>query len=352
VQEDALTTILVPIAYLLSAVLFIFGLKRMGRVRTARNGNQLAAVAMAIAVLASLVEIGTVDYRWILIGIALGGLVGAVAAVKIPMTKMPELVALFNGSGGAASALVALAVVWLNVVEPASLALSAGALSTGAVAQGGVDPAATVSGVLGGAAAATIGLSVLIGGLTLSGSVVAYLKLAETISGKAMLLPGRHVINALLVLGSLALCGYLAFGAAGPSVQTAAILLVVVSLVLGVMLVIPIGGADMPVVISLLNSYSGAAASMTGFVLSNNLLIIGGAMVGAAGLILTKIMCDAMNRSLANVIFGGFGADAGGGAKAGGGEYTNVRSASPEEAAMVLEDATSVIFVPGACRGT
>ncbi len=325
---DVLKTTIVPLAYLLSAVMFILGLKRLGRVRTARRGNTLAAIAMLIAIVATLVDLGTVDYQWILIGLAVGTLVGAVSAIKVPMTKMPEFVALFNGSGGAASALVALSVVWLKVIEP---------MKVGTVADA----------VGGGAQSFTIALSVLVGTLTLSGSVVAYLKLAETISGKPTLLPGRHVLNALLVVGALGLGVWFAFMSDDPEqLRTALLVLVGVSFLLGITLVIPIGGADMPVVISLLNSYSGVAASMTGFVLSNNVLIISGAMVGAAGLILTKIMCDAMNRSLANVIFGGFGADETTG-KGGGGEYVNVTSAGAEEAAMILEDAQSVIFVPG-----
>jgi H+-translocating NAD(P) transhydrogenase subunit beta len=326
-NDRALAEVVVPVAYLLSAVLFILGLKLMGRVRTARRGSGLAALAMLVAIIASLVEVGSADYRWILIGLAAGSLIGTVAAIKVPMTKMPEMVAIFNGFGGAASALVAISVVWLDIVEP------------------GIHD--TISAVLGGAAAITIVLSVLVGAVTFSGSVVAYLKLAEIIGARAVLLPGRHVVNGALLLGSLGLGAYLAVSSTDLALTaTLTWTLVGAALALGVLLVIPIGGADMPVVISLLNSYSGVAAAMTGFVLQNNLLIISGAMVGAAGIILTKIMCQAMNRSLVNVIFGGFGAedDASGGAK---GEYKNIRSIGAEEAAMVLEDATSVVFVPG-----
>jgi NAD(P) transhydrogenase subunit beta len=318
----------VRIAYLVAAVLFILGLKQLGRVRTARRGNQLAGVAMLIAVIATLARVEVIDAQWILIGVVVGGLVGAVSAVRVPMTKMPEFVAIFNGSGGGASALVAMSVVWFAILEKQA---------TGTIAHN-----------LGVAPAITIVLSVFVGALTLSGSVVAYLKLAGTIGGKPTLLPGRHAINAVLFVGSLALGGYLGFATTdGTQIDVMLLVLVAASLLLGVLLVIPIGGADMPVVISLLNSYSGVAAAMTGFVLGNNLLIISGAAVGAAGLILTKVMCDAMNRSLANVVFGGFGADDSTGTSSGGGEYTNVTSASPEEAAMLLEDAESVVIAPG-----
>jgi len=314
--------------YLLSAVLFILGLKRMTRVKNAKGGNFLSAFAMLLAVVGALLEYQVVHYQWILIGLVVGGGIGAFAALKVEMTSMPEMVALFNGSGGAASAVVALSVLWRQVVE-----------HTGEV---GTSVAAT----MGAAESTTLFLSIIIGGVTLSGSVVAYLKLAGKITTAPVLLPGRHVINLALVVGSLGLGGYFAFVASPVMSPTLALALTGASVLLGVMLVIPIGGADMPVVISLLNSYSGVAASATGFVISNNVLIISGAMVGAAGLILTQIMCVAMNRSLANVIFGGFGAEDGGGG-GGGGEYTNVTSCGAEEAAMILENASSVIFVPG-----
>jgi H+-translocating NAD(P) transhydrogenase subunit beta len=327
------TQIGVQLAYLFSAILFIFGLKRLGKVRTARSGNTMAALAMLIAVVATLIEMGLVDYRWIIAGFAVGGLIGVVAAIKVPMTSMPEMVAVFNGFGGGASALVALSVVWLNVVELGK--------------QGTLSSVMGVEGANGPAVATTVAASILIGGVTLSGSVVAYLKLSERIGGRPVLLPARHVINSLLLIGALGFGAHLGFFGAEPAaIEMAAIVLVGISLALGVLLVIPIGGADMPVVISLLNSYSGVAASATGFVLGNNLLIISGALVGAAGLILTKIMCVAMNRSLTNVVFGGFGAEPEAVAGPGSG-YKNVRSASPEEASMVLEESRSVVFVPG-----
>jgi NAD(P) transhydrogenase subunit beta len=202
--------------------------------------------------------------------------------------------------------------------------------------------------VIGGSSALTVVLSVLIGGVTFSGSVIAYAKLAGKVKGAPVLLPGRHVINAALLLGALAVGFYFAFETGDVAlIGLLALVVLAVSLVLGVMLVIPIGGADMPVVISLLNSYSGLAAAMTGFVLNNNLLIISGALVGASGLILTNIMCVAMNRSLANVLFGGFGAQPAAGGGGAASEYGVVRSFSAEDAALVLESAESVIFVPG-----
>ena len=272
---------------------------------------------------------GIVDYRWILGGVVVGGVIGAVAAVKVKMTSMPEMVALFNGCGGIASALVALSVVWTDSVE--------------------IGKIETLGSVLGGSSALTVVLSILVGGVTFSGSVIAYAKLAgKVVKGEPILLPGRHVINALLILGALGLGVYFAFVVEVPAtIALMAVIVLAISLVLGVMLVIPIGGADMPVVISLLNSYSGIAASMTGFVLNNNLLIISGALVGASGLILTNIMCVAMNRSLANVLFGGFGAVETTGGGGGASEYGTVRSYTAEDAALVLENAERVIFVPG-----
>ena len=202
--------------------------------------------------------------------------------------------------------------------------------------------------------ALTLLLSILIGGITLSGSFVAYGKLSEKISGNAIVFPGQHALNGLLLLAAAVLCGWMAFGATaapmGPLsyLEWLAVILTVLSLVLGVTLVIPIGGADMPVVISLLNSYSGLAASMTGFVLQNTLLIVSGAMVGAAGLILTAIMCKAMNRSLLSVLMGGFGATSGGdGPSEDARDYKNIKKTTSEELAMMLDGISSVVFVPG-----
>ncbi|MEM7052156.1 MAG: NAD(P)(+) transhydrogenase (Re/Si-specific) subunit beta [Acidobacteriota bacterium] len=324
-------TTLVPILYLLSAVVFIFGIKGLTKVRTARRGNLMAAGAMLLAIVATLIELGTIDYRWILLGLLIGGTIGAFVAIKVEMTAMPEMVALFNGCGGAASALVAIAYLWFQVVEP------------------GAD--GTAAGVLGADSAVSSVLSILIGAVTLTGSIVAYLKLrgwifGRRISGQPILLPGRHLINAVVALAAIG-CGIGALFFVAPTSMAGLVIgATVASLILGILLVIPIGGADMPVVISLLNSYSGLAASATGFVLNNNLLIISGALVGASGLILTQIMCVAMNRTLGNVLFGGFGGEESGGA-AGSNEYTNVRSYGADDAAMVLESAETVAIVPG-----
>ena len=316
----------IPLLYLVSAILFILGVKGLTKIRTARRGNAIASLAMLLAVVTTLVELGSIDWRWILGGLVLGAGIGTVAALRVAMTSMPELVAMFNGFGGGASALVATSFLWVHHIEP-QLAGSAGT-------------------VLGADAAVTMVLSILIGGLTLSGSFVAYGKLAGVISGKPLLLPGRHVINALLLLGALAAGAQMIFVLDTPqAVAMACLVILGISLLLGFLLVIPIGGADMPVIISLLNSYSGVAAAATGFVLGQNLLIIAGALVGASGLILTRIMCVAMNRTLSNVLFGGFGAPTGGADEDS--EYQNVRSYSAEEAAMLLENANSVVFVPG-----
>ncbi len=326
-SDSFLQTTVVPVLYLLSAVLFIFGLKGLTRVRSAQRGNAIAAFAMLIAVIATLIEMGTFDLQWILVGLVIGSAIGAIAATRVQMTSMPEMVALFNGSGGFASTLVASSFVWFNVIEK---------------------EAGITADAVGGASAFTAVLSIFIGTLTLSGSVIAFMKLSGKMSGKPVLLPGRHVINLLLIVGSLGLGIYALYSVAeAGTLATLVLVVIALSLLLGIMLVIPIGGADMPVVISLLNSYSGLAASATGFVLQNNVLIISGALVGASGLILTQIMCVAMNRTLAHVLFGGFGQADSTGSSDSDSEYTNVRSGGAEEAALVLENAESVAFVPG-----
>jgi len=324
-MSNLLHSIIVPVLYLLSAVLFIFGLKGLTRVRTARRGNAIAALAMLIAIVTTLLDLGLVDYRWIITGLVVGGLIGTVAALKVEMTAMPEMVALFNGFGGGASALVALSILWTDIIQKGEVG--------------------TAASFMGADASITAALSILIGSVTITGSLVAFLKLSGKMSGQPTLIPGRHAINVVLILASVVLGVYITFLAAGPdTVAVATILLTAISLALGVLLVIPIGGADMPVIISFLNSLSGLAAAMTGFVLSNNVLIISGALVGASGLILTQIMCVAMNRTLRNVLFSGFGQEGG---TAGSDEYGPVKSCSPEEAAMVLESAESVVIVPG-----
>jgi NAD(P) transhydrogenase subunit beta len=307
--------ILVELTYLLSAILFVVGLKRLQSPATARGGNALGAVAMLLAIVATFVDAEILSWGGILIGMATGSLIGGVAARTVQMTAMPQMVGIFNGFGGAASALVAVAEF----------------LSNPAVGVG-------TSGV-------TILLGTLIGGITFSGSFIAFAKLQELMTGNPITFPGQNVFNALLLLGGLAL-GVAALGALGTiDPLTAFYAFCAVSLLLGVLLVIPIGGADMPVVISLLNSYSGLAASAAGFVIGNMVLIISGALVGAAGLILTMLMCKGMNRSLANVAFGGFGGTAAVD-KAQIGKRP-VRSADAEAVAAEIGYVNSVVIVPG-----
>ena len=306
----------VNIAYLVAAALFIFGLKGLAHPRTSVRGNLLGALGMLLAVVVTLLDRNILSYEWIILGIVLGGAIGAVFAVKVEMTAMPQMVALFNGFGGGASALVAGAAL----VEASVKGLTTTQLTVATVASG------------------------LIGAVTFWGSMVAFGKLQGLVSEKPVLFPARHFVNAFLLGASLALGAVIV---ANPASSWVYALLVLTSSVLGCLLVIPIGGADMPVVISLLNSYSGLAACATGFVLSNNVLIIAGSLVGASGLILTNLMCKAMNRSLPNVLFGGLGEQAAAAQEADEVYAGRVKSTSPEEVAMLLETARRVVFVPG-----
>jgi H+-translocating NAD(P) transhydrogenase subunit beta len=333
-------TSLVNLAYLLAASLFIIGMRRMNSPATARAGNRLSAVGMLIAVVATLLVGNILSPAMIIGGIALGGGIGAVLALRVQMTSMPEMVAALNGFGGGASVLVA----WAEI-ERYVEARGAGFAGTG-FAERGLTP-------LNATLIVTVMLSVLIGTVTFSGSAVAFGKLNGKVSGNPLSFPGMRLLTALLGAGAVVLIAYplvrLADSAFDPSPAALAIpIMVGVALLLGILLVIPIGGADMPVVVSLLNSYSGLAAAMTGFVLQNYALIVSGALVGAAGLILTKIMCDAMNRSLLNVLLGGFGSAGGDGtgAVAELGDRT-VRQASLEDAAVLLGYAQKVVVVPG-----
>ncbi|MFQ5457194.1 MAG: NAD(P)(+) transhydrogenase (Re/Si-specific) subunit beta [Myxococcota bacterium] len=322
-----MVTAWIPIGYLVAATLFILGLRNLSKVKTAARGNTLAALGMLLAIVLTLIDVAAVDYRYILAGLVVGTGIGAVVATRVPMTAMPEMVALFNGFGGGASALVALS-VFFQGLEGGSSGGSGGVLAR-----------------LGGPEVAVSGqLSLLIGALTFSGSLIAYLKLRGSAIEKALRLPGGNILTGLTLVVSLVVGGAI-FGPVDVPAATLLILaLALISLFLGVAMVMPIGGADMPVVIALLNSLSGVAAAMTGFVLSNYLLIIAGSLVGASGLILTQIMCKAMNRSLVNVLFSGFGGEAGTGGKQG---YTNIKEASAEEVALLLEDAGAVVIVPG-----
>ena len=308
----------IQLTYLVAASLFIIGLKKLGSPATARDGNSLAAVGMLLAVVATLLDRQVLNYQMILLGLAIGSAVGAIAAYKVQMTEMPQMVGLLNGLGGAASALVAVGEFWRLVGSDAVIPLDANI---------------------------SILLDVFIGGVTFTGSMVAFAKLQGLISGSPITFPLQQPINALLLIAYVASSVYFL---ATPANLPIFLALVAISLLLGVMFVIPIGGGDMPVVISLLNSLSGVAASAAGFVVMNNMLIIAGALVGASGLILTQIMCKAMNRTLFSVLFGAFGKAGGasGGAGAAGGDK-NVRSVDPEEAAMMLGYARSVVVVPG-----
>ena len=307
---------------LIAVLLLALGIKGLSKVRSARGANQLAAVAMGLAVVGLLFNyIGTTGiaaaaWIWILLGTLIGGLLGAVMAQRVAMTSMPETVALFNGCGGMSSLLVALAA----------------ALYPEALQSGGL------------VALISIVVSVFVGAITFTGSIVAMAKLQGWLSTPAwMQSRARHGVNiALAVISLIAAVQMLVSGQASQGLA----LLVIGSSLLGIGVTLPIGGADMPVVISLLNSYSGVAAAAAGFVVGSQLLVVAGAMVGAAGLILTQVMCDGMNRSLVSVLFGGaLGASASGGG--GGGEYTNITSCSAEECALTLEAAERVVIVPG-----
>ncbi len=302
------------IAYLVSSALFILGLKNLSSPKTARTGNVLAMSGMLLAVLVTLLDKQIVDFTHIVAGVVVGSFVGVWVARKVSMTAMPQTVAVFNGFGGAASALVAMAEYVRMKSHPQGFEIL------------------------------TLVLGVLVGTLTLTGSLIAFGKLQGLVSGKPLVFPLQKTINALLLLVILGL-GALFFSAPEDSVYLYTVC--GLSAVLGVLLVMPIGGADMPVVISLLNSYSGLAASMTGFVMSNNVLIISGALVGASGLILTHIMCKAMNRSLTNVLFGavGTGDESGfGGTDVGD---RRVVGYTPDDVVVMLDSAQSVIIVPG-----
>ncbi len=302
-------------AYIVAAVLFIVGLKQLGSPATARNGNRLSALAMLVAVVATIVGNDIASWEWILGGVIVGSGIGAISARRVQMTSMPQLVAVFNGFGGAASAVVAAAEL-IRLIDANE------------------DIAENVS--------ITIMASVIVGGVTLTGSFIAYGKLQGLVPTRPLLLPIRNVINVGLLITMIASTVWLV---ADPSI-TPFLIAAGTALALGILVVIPIGGADMPVVIALLNSYSGIAGAATGFVLDNNILIIAGSLVGASGLILTRIMTKAMNRSLANVMLGGFGVEDGAGAS-GGDDDRPVRSIEADDAATILGYAQSVIFVPG-----
>jgi len=315
-STDALLDVnITNLAYIFAAILFIVGLKRLGSPATARSGNRLSSIAMLVAVLATVLGKDLMSWEWIIGGALVGSAIGAFSARKIAMTNMPQLVAVFNGFGGAASAVVAAAEL-IRLIDA------------------GGDIAQDVS--------ITIMASVIVGGVTLTGSFIAYGKLQGIVPTRPLLMPIRNVINVALLIGMIASTVWLIID---PSL-TPFLIAAAIALALGILVVIPIGGADMPVVIALLNSYSGIAGAATGFVLGNTVLIIAGSLVGASGLILTRIMTKAMNRSLMNVMLGGFGVEEGS-AASGEEETRPIRSIQADDAAMMLAYAQSVIFVPG-----
>ena len=306
----------IQLAYLVASVLFILGIKYLGKTKDARKGNFVSAIGMLIAIVATLLTLNILTLVEIGISVLIGSAIGLYYAYKVPMTKIPEMVALFNGFGGLASFAVALSDYYLKS-ETNLASLDAVNLTS-------------------------IFVSLLIGGVTFTGSMVAYLKLDGKVSGQPITFAGQHLLNLLLLLAFVA-ASVLVF--LDPTQITYIVILIVISLLLGILTVIPIGGADMPVVISLLNSYSGMAACATGFILNNNVLIVAGSLVGASGIILTQIMCKAMNRSLVNVLLGGFGQTvATGGAD---GPAVVVKEIGVEETAMLFDSASSVIVVPG-----
>ena len=303
----------IDIAYLIAACLFVLGIKGLTKPKTAVRGNLLAAAGMGVAAVVTLLNERIVTYEVIIAGVVVGGLIGAIMAKKVQMTSMPQMIALLNGFGGGASFAVAAAEFFSTSSSHDTVSMIA------------------------------IGAAVLIGAVTLTGSLVAFAKLQELISGQPMGFPGMKVLNAILFIGSIVGIGYLV---ANPGNEMVLWGLVAAAMLLGLFLVLPIGGADMPVVIALLNSYSGVAAAAAGFIMGNSALIITGSLVGASGLILTSIMCKAMNRSLTNVLFGVM-AEAGEAMDADEVYAGKVKSTSADEVAMMLETAQRVVIVPG-----
>lgn len=313
------TDLVINLAYILASLLFIIGVKKLSSPETARQGNGLSSLGMLLAVVVTLWHKDIIGYEWIIVGLLAGSIIGAVSARIVKMTAMPEMVALFNGSGGIASLLVGWSVYHVGT-----------GLTT-----------ATIVPII---------LSVLIGGVTFTGSVVAWAKLSEIMNGKPHLFKGQHILNGLILL-LIVLAGiFLTLSPTGSLLGTNISMyyifagLVLLSGILGILFVIPIGGADMPVVISLLNSFSGLAAAAAGFVISNNVLIVSGSLVGASGIILTQIMSKAMNRSLGNILFSGFGSTVTGGGTAAQGD---IRPITVEDAYLILEAARSVVIIPG-----
>ena len=315
-QAPVIPTGLLTMAYLVAGVLFVLSLSGLSRQETAKRGNIFGIIGMTIAIAATLLS-GITNFVWLIPLMVVGAFIGMVLAKRVEMTSMPELVAMLHSFVGLAAVLVGLASYIDHGDKPHEIVHQVEIL-----------------------------LGVFIGGVTFTGSIIAFGKLRGSIGSKPLLLPGRHLANAAMVLACIWPLGVQFIGAEGSGGLTALIIITVISFVLGVHLIMAIGGADMPVVVSMLNSYSGWAAAASGFMLDNDLLIITGALVGSSGAILSYIMCRAMNRSLANVIFGGFGTTAGA-TPAGGEEQGTVTETTAEEVADMMNDAGSVVFVPG-----
>ena len=307
--------------YLVASVCFIMSLRGLSSPDGARTGNILGMIGMAIAIATTLASPGVLSYGVIIAGILIGGAVGTVIALKIEMTALPQLVAAFHSLVGLAAVLVAVAALY----DPAAFGL-------------GVPGDIKVISLL------EMGLGVAIGAITFTGSIIAFGKLQGIVTGKPLVFTGQHMLNAAIGILMVGLLGWFMFAES----PTAFWLLVILALAMGFLLILPIGGADMPVVVSMLNSYSGWAACGIGFTLQNNALIITGALVGASGAILSYIMCKGMNRSIVNVILGGFGGDADAAGPAGGADGDRpVKAGSADDASFILKNASSVIIVPG-----
>lgn len=315
-----MNAMVINLFYLLAALLFVLGIKGLTRPKTALRGNRLAALGMLVAIVVTLLDRQMIDYTLVVAGLALGALIGAVMARRVQMTAMPQMVAILNGLGGGASLGVA-AASYFSMLAQGDIAGPTLLLANGAAM-----------------------LAVLIGTVTFSGSAVAFAKLQEILPGQPIGFSGMKFINLGLLLAALATAWMLVTGQAGAGGFA---VLVGVALILGVTLVMPIGGADMPVVIALLNSYSGIAAAAAGFIMGNTVLIVSGALVGASGIILTQIMCVAMNRSLANVLFGKMAEADGNSVDADEVYEGKVTSSSPDEVSMLLDGAERVVIVPG-----
>ena len=314
-------SVLTTAMYIVSATLFILGLKKLGNAKTAKQGNLFSTIGMLVAIITAVISSLDIQFTWVCVAMAAGALVGIIASKKIEMTEMPEMIALFNGSGGAASLFVAYAEFQKY--------FSNGTASEVASAQ-----------------LLIIIVTIFISGITVSGSIIAWGKLSEKMTSKAIIYPGQKIVNSLLILLFLAASiAFSFFYGQGINGYALFIIIIAISLIAGIAFVIPIGGGDMPVVISLLNAFSGVAACAAGFAIGNAILIVTGALVGSSGIILTNIMCKAMNRSLKNVLFSGFGSAAG--SKASAKEQGEAKPISASDTYLILEAASSVLIVPG-----